>query len=71
MIDYAIIDFENRQNLYVAYETRDVGVAESYVKDKQGGDCEVYFETESRGKLYRVICVKGKVESDAPLRTAR
>ena len=67
MLDYAIVDFENRKNLYVAHETRDEGAAREVASYIKGGNCEVYCETESNGKLFRVICVKRKAMSDVPL----
>jgi len=72
VLDYAIVDFQDRKNLYVAVETRDAGIAETYVKDKRGSNCEVYYETESNGKLFRVICEKVKAKSyDPAVRTER
>jgi hypothetical protein len=66
MFDYAIQDVENRKNLYVAYETRDERFARTYAENKQRSDCEVYWETESNGKLFRVICTKQRMTSNEP-----
>ena len=65
MVEYAIIDFQNR-TLYVAHETRDRRVAEAVVAGKPNGDCDVYYETESNGKLFRVLCTKEIVKTGVP-----
>jgi len=64
--DYAIVDFQNRQNLKVYQETFDREEAYNIVKMVGSGDCEVYYEVVGQRKLYRILCTQRKVISDEP-----
>ena len=66
MLDYAIVDFENRQNLKVYQETYSREEAANIVQMVNTGDCEVYYEIVGQRKLYRIICKQEKVTSNEP-----
>ena len=63
VFDYIGTDIESR-NKVVIEETRDRAVAEEIVKKRKDSSCEVYYEIEQDGKLYRVLCDRTTVKSD-------
>ena len=62
MVEYAIIDFENRK-LAVVYESRVKEDAEKALIRYQDGSCDIY--SESGKKLYRIICQENIMTSNA------
>lgn len=62
MLDYAIIDFQDRQ-LKVVYEATTRKDAEAALTRLKDDKCEVYYETIQGGKVFRVICEKITVSS--------
>jgi hypothetical protein len=70
MLEYAIVDFQNRQLVVIAEETTRESAEKALARIKND-KCEVYREVGNGGEVFRIICEQESVVADDPVRTKR